>query len=479
MKAAAVTLLRKANVVDTRSGEILAETDVLIEGGKIAQIAAGLDVPAGAVVVDASGKYIVPGYNDMHAHPLARGTDPSATLELMLAFGITGYRQMSGTMELLRERREGTLTFPAASPALLGMPGPLLTPMNAATQEQAVATVREQAEAGADFFKCAIMSAPQFMAAQAEAVRLGVPIVGHLPSGVDVEEVSRIGMHSIEHFGSGLGLFACCSSDEEEIEKSVAAQPAVSIPSIKVPHFLDKPVDKVMSKVIAKIVLNPVNMNKPEGIEILDHAVETFDEEATRKIAERFVEDGTWNVPTLIRQKTSKLADDPQFPADPDMRFVAASTRKAWDSSVEKFGKFTAEQRATFAQSHEREYTLARIFDEAGVKMMVGTDSSGAVWVIPGAALHDEIDLLAQAGIAPLKLLQMLTLLPAEFLGREDSMGSVAQGINADLVILDADPVSDVASLHRISGVVRDGKYYGKAELAAMKDRIAAARAID
>ncbi|GAA3290481.1 hypothetical protein GCM10020295_05020 [Streptomyces cinereospinus] len=399
----------------------------------------------------------------------------AATLELMLAHGITGYRQMSGDFDLLHARARGELRFPDASPALLAMPGPLLTMLNTATPEQAVATVREQVAAGADFVKSAAMSKERFFDAQAEALRLGVPIVGHLPGGIDVLRASRLGIRSIEHFGSGLGVLACCSTEEHDIQRAAGERQRLSLPKIKMP-FMDKAVNALMRRV----VLNPVNLNKAEDVAIVDRAVRTYDEDRTRELAAHFVADGTWHVPTLIRQKTSKLCDDPSFAADPDLRYMSPATLRTWHGVVGRFRKrFTPEQRATLAASHRAEYDMARIFDEAGVRMLVGTDSSGAVWVVPGAALHDEIDLLAEAGVPPLRLLQMLTLFAAEFLGTTDSMGTVEAGRNADLVLLDADPVADAANLHRVVGVVRAGTHYSEQDLTATKDRLAAARTVD
>lgn len=468
-------LLRAATVVDTRDGSLLPGTDVLVEDGVIVAVGPGLGAPAGTEVVETGGRYLVPGYNDMHAHPLARGGDPAPTLELMLAHGITGYRQMSGELSLLHARAAGTLAFPESAPALLAMPGPLLTMVNTGTPEQAVATVREQVAAGADFVKSAAMTRDRFFDAQAEALRLGVPIVGHLPAGIDVLRASGAGMKSIEHFGSGLGVLGCCSTEEHAVQEAAGARQRLSLPKVRLPFM-----DRVVGALMKRIVLNPVNLNKAEDIAIVDRAVRTYDQGRTRELAERFAADGTWHVPTLIRQKTSKVCDDPGFAADPDLRYMSPGTLRSWHGVAVRFGRrFTPEQRAVLAVSHRYEYEMARIFDAAGVRMLVGTDSSGAVWVVPGAALHDEVDLLAEAGLAPLRLLQMLTLDAAEFLGATATMGTVAPGRNADLVLLDANPVTDATHLHTVSGVVRAGRHYPERELTAVKDRLAASSTVD
>ena len=118
---------------------------------------------------------------------------------------------------------------------------------------------------------------------------------------------------------------------------------------------------------------------------------------------------------------------------------------------------------------------FTKLLADNGVAMMTGTDSGGAGhWEISGVALHREIDLMRQAGLKPLTILQMTTLNGAKFLHREDRMGSVAVGKDANLVMLDANPVASAANLHRINAVIRSGNYYGKDSLERLKQDAAA-----
>jgi hypothetical protein len=126
-------VLDNATVVDTRTGRLTPHRAVVVEGSRIASIAEAGTVKAapGDRMIDAKGKFIVPGYNDMHAHPLNPG-DTVNQLQMMLAMGITGFRQMSGSPELLAARKAGTL-MPKLAPTLLVTPGSLLVGPNAAT----------------------------------------------------------------------------------------------------------------------------------------------------------------------------------------------------------------------------------------------------------------------------------------------------------------------------------------------------------
>ena len=111
-----------------------------------------------------------------------------------------------------------------------------------------------------------------------------------------------------------------------------------------------------------------------------------------------------------------------------------------------------------------------------GVKILAGSDLGG-IWVIPGFSLHQEFHELANAGLSPLEVLQATTLNAAEFLHRETTMGTVDQGKDADLVLLDANPIVDVANLDKISAVLVNGRYFPRQSLDKMKIGVAEAYA--
>src|SRR6185312_1675630 len=135
----------------------------------------------------------------------------------------------------------------------------------------------------------------------------------------------------------------------------------------------------------------------------------------------------------------------------------------------------TPERRAMLKRFWALQLHLTKLLARSGVSMMTGTDAGGlGQWDVSGVALHQEIDLLRQAGLKPLTILRMTTLNGAKFLHREDRMGSVAVGKDANLVLLDANPVASAANLHRIDAVVRSGTYYGKDALETLKQDAAA-----
>ncbi|WP_236796860.1 amidohydrolase family protein [Amycolatopsis sp. GM8] len=463
------TVLRDVTVVDTHDGTLRSGMDVRIDGGTIATITAtGGDLDG--TVIDGGGRYVVPGYLDMHAHPLGDG-DASGRLALMLASGITGFRQMGGTPELLAQRRSGTLPVPADAPAPLVIPGmPLLTPVNARDEATVVATVRKQFEQGADFIKVGETTPAVFAAAQAEANRLGIPILGHLPTGADVREASRNGMRCIEHLGPGVGVLAACCADEDGIratlDRHLAAERAAPVPQL----------DERMAAGLRAMVVNPLLSRSDVDVDVLRRAGETFDEAKARELAELFATHGTWHCPTLVRSRTTQYADQPGYRDNPDLRYMATETLNTWQQVADAFARRSPAAREVYRRNYEIQLRLVKVFDEAGVPMLAGSDACGAVWEVPGISLHEEFDELARAGLSPLRVLQMTTVDGAEFLGLADRIGSVEEGKAADLVLLDADPLRDVRSLRAIAGVCRAGRYHDRADLDRIRDEVARAR---
>jgi hypothetical protein len=411
----------------------------------------------------------------MHAHVL-NVDDPTNDLALMLANGITGWRQMAGSSEILKERRNGTLPMSGIQPELLATPGSLITVLNAGTPADGIATVKQEKAEGADFIKMILVSEPTFDAVQKESTKLGLPMVGHLPPGVDIHAASKGGMKSIEHLGGGTGLMIGCSRDERamraEIEKAALFQGFGYKLLFLVPFK-----DKLMQLATPKIVTDPDLLLGPPTIAEMRRIIDTFDEEKCKRLAAELVANGTWQVPTLIRDKTSMLAAAPEFLNDPNVRYMSPADTKLWRDTEQKFvQKFSAGDRRTLRDFYGLHLKVVSIFEAAGVPMMTGDDAVGAIWVVPGFAMHQEFDEFAKAGVSPLHILQDATLKPAEFLGRTASMGSVDAGKNADLVLLDGNPVEDAANLHKIDGVVRGGFYFSAADLAAMKRKVADAQ---
>ncbi|UAJ79506.1 amidohydrolase family protein [Leifsonia sp. ZF2019] len=471
---AARTIIAGVTVVDVRTGGLLPDSELVISDGLITAVARAGTTPRTDHddVLTPGPVFVVPGFTDTHAHALNL-TEPDGTLALMLAFGITSFRQMSGSSDLLRRRARDQLGLPADSPALTALCGEILSPANAATPMEARETVRSEAADGADFIKVAAVSPDTLTAVQREAAAWGVPVAGHLPAGADPRAAARLGF-TIEHLGPGIPLLAACSTDEQAIQAQLRSGSELRLPRLPRPVLA-----RILTMALPRVVVNPTARATDSSIALLQHALDTFDDGKARELAQLFVREDTWVTPTLVRQLTSQRADIPSFRDDPDLRYVKPGTVRFWTRSADHFSKkYTPQQHATFAAQHDTELRLVKIFAEEGVRMTTGSDATGAGWVIAGPSLHREFDLLAAAGVDPLRILQMTTVDAASLVGRSEDSGTIEVGKLADLVFLARDPRESAAHLHDIVGVVRQGRHYAPSDLSALREGVAAARSV-
>jgi len=450
-------VIEGVTVVDVKTGALAPGMSVVIKDGKISRIAraSSIAVRGNAEAIDAHGKFVVPGYLDMHAHPL-NATDPTPALKLMLSNGITGYRQMSGSPELLQARMAGKLKYPQ-SPELLALPGTILTDTLTPTPEAVEAEVRKQKAQGADFIKTVGLSSKNFYAAGKEAKAQGLTYSGHMNTDINVREGARI-MRSIEHLGPLEVMLMGCSSDEASIRDFVSHTHSEP-PQVG-------PTTPAMQAMLARIIANPMMMTKPYQFESMQRVIGSFDAVRCRELAGELVKDGSWQVPTLIRLRTMQVADDAAYRNDPNNRFMPPPVRQMWNELGTQFAqRVSPGNREIYKRFFVLQLKFTKLLQDAGVPMLAGSDAGGSIWVVPGFSLHQDFDLFAEAGLTPLQVLQIATVNGARFLGRESTMGTVEAGKNADLVLLDANPLAEVANMHKIAGVVRAGDYYSPAAL--------------
>lgn len=453
-------VIEGVTVVDTQTGDRSPNMSIVIDNDLISQVGPLADImpAAGDAVVDGTGLFIVPGYNDMHTHALTAG-DAGTNLRVMLANGITGFRQMSSTPEILaRLAAEGSVT--GSGPALLAIPGAILNDGNVRTAEQVAAEIHSQKEAGADFIKILVDNPLVYMAALDAAQAEGIPIAGHFPPTISAEAAAEHGMDSMEHLGPRETLLLSASSREDEFRTLIANAPSPPPPSAPpTPEFY------------ARVIANPIPFTSPAQFERMFAMAETYDVGKARALARVLKTHAVWQVPTLIRLQTMNHGDDPLFANDPNLEFVTEQERGLWQAIAAGYAASIPEgAKERLDDLYATQMALTRLMAEEGVPMLAGSDYGGQ-WLVAGFSLHQEFAELAKAGLTPLEILQMTTLNAAAFLGHEDRMGRVASGMPADLVLLSADPIADSANLDQIEGVINAGTYYDRNALDAMLGR--------
>lgn len=461
---AADLVIRNVTIVNVRDGSLAPDMAVVITGDRIESLAPAASVTQDPDVrqVDGQGRFLVPGYNDMHTHHL-NSPSPQTSLPLLLAHGVTGFRQMAGTTELLANRAAGNRLISADDPALLSLPGPVLFGPTVATPDAIRAEIRAQKAAGADFIKVVEVPPEAFLAGAEEAKALDIAYAGHMPATVDPRDAIRAGMTAIEHMGPTISLLLDCSTAEDAIRAEMAQASPVS-------RNIDFNLDPAA---LARLTANPVLLTPPAGFALIARVLATYDEARCQALASDLAASDTWVVPSLSRLEAMYLGNAPELRNNPALQYVTPRERQLWNAVGDEFAtRLTADQQQILADLLQRHYRLVKLFDDKGVKMTFGTDFGGQ-WLVSGQSAHHEFDLLARAGIPPLRILQMATLDAARYLRRETTMGTVEAGKAADLVLLGGNPLADAANLHRVEGVVRAGRYHDAAALQAIREQAA------
>lgn len=473
---ASLGVIANVTVVDTRDGSLSPGQAVVIRDGRIETVTdmAGLTIPEGAEVIDAGGQFVVPGYLDMHAHALMLPggdddddhghshdngiDDQSVVWNLMLANGVTGFREMSGSAERIAHGRAVNAASAAGeidAPEVLGSLGAMFLGQ-AQTPEDGVAFVQARLAEGADFLKIFGGRPDVVLAMLDEARANNLPVAGHLPQLNDTAELSRRGWTAIEHLGGGWGFLIDCSPAAPAIRERLAQQQAGG-PQQLPPTFILNP-QLYIGNATAPVYQGVMGSHDPARCEAL---------------GQTFIDNDTWQIPTLIRLRTMNEGGAAHFREDPNLRYLAPEARAQWESLGQQFAEtVTPETQATLAAFYELQLQVIGQMQAQGVRMLAGSDLGG-IWVLPGFGLHQEFAELARAGFSPLEVLQATTLHAAEFLGRDD-LGTVAEGRRADLVLLSANPLEDVANLASIAGVFLHGRHFPAEALDAMREAVAA-----
>jgi hypothetical protein len=403
------------SVLSMTSDRVDKNQTVIVRDGRIAEIgpAHRIKVPPGAIRIDGRGKYLMPGLIDMHVHQFA---DFRETL-LFVANGITTVRNMSGRPDLLK-LREIIAKDQSVAPSFYTC-GPFLLGFKDAAVAQT--TVGRQCDAGYDCIKIYDTfdwSIDAYNAAVDLANKRGVPVVGHLPLNLTLEQTVRPGRQTVEH--------------TEQFLNDYFFKPGVGLDASKIPY-------------VVKLVKNA----------------------------------GAAVDPTLfVFHAIALMAGDPTFKAlcdDPNLRFIDPKTRDQWvahNSYRKRFGeKSIPRTMRTFAFMQQ----LTRAFEDGGITLLLGTDSSeDQPFILPGFAIHRELADLVSAGLSPYQALRAGTVDAARILGGADQFGSVTVGKRADLLLLDASPLDDVGNVNRRAGVMLRGHWLAQNDLQLMLNQLAA-----
>ena len=426
--------VRHVAVVDVNAGQLLPDMTVEIRGRTIAAMDKDgrVRVARGARVINGRGKYLIPGLWDMHVHLSFPQGAAQIFLPVMVANGVLGARDMHSFLPAIISLKRAVATGAQVGPRLFvagtAVDGPnsyLPAARIVHTPEEAREAVRDLKAAGVDFIKV-YSSLPKdlYLAVAAAARSERIPFVGHVPYPVTAAEASDAGQRSLEHLTE---VDVSTSSEEESI------------------------------KVEEREAMNQKHGYIPDPVRLKS----TFDSAKAAALFERFRKNNTWQVPTLVVfYQERRLAEPGLVGNDSLLVYIPKLLRNYWRSLPTDIA---VKMVALYAIHSD----LVGRLNRAGVPILAGSDSPNP-FVYPGFSLHDELGLLVRSGLSPAEALRTATINPATFLGVTDSLGTVARGKVADLVLLDANPLEDIANTRRIRAVIQDGRLLDRRALDAM-----------
>ena len=460
-------------VIDPRDGSTHSDMSVLVRAGKIVSVLATTAVGAAAAdlrVIDGAGRFVVPGYNNMHTHVLQEER-AELFMATMLREGTTGMRQLAGPDALLQRRAEGRLSLGAETPTLLAMAGAILMPFNSPTIERIRHEISRQKDLGADFIKMIMVERDVFFAAVSWAHQQGMSIGGHLPPSITPSEASDAGYDYLEHLGTSANIWIETSSERTALRAIASTSLALPNALGYIPFAEQLFSSSLVTKATATTLLNPALSDSPESITVLQRALDTFDAGAAKEMAATFVKNGTTQTPTLSRLRTEYRMDAPEYKDHPWLGMLSAEVRNNFQTTRTAFLELPEARRSAYHDYYDTALKLVGILHKEGVPIMTGSDGPGGN---PGQDMPSEFQELAAAGLNPLDVLRAATTVPAAFLGRADRMGAVDAGMAADFVLLDSDPLASVDNLSSINAVVNSGNYQTAAQLDEIVDRLLA-----
>ena len=438
-------LVRHATLVDVEHARTLPGQAVVIRGADI--VAVGEDATLAGQwrarrTVDARGRYLIPGLWDMHVHfggGPALVEENKALLPLYVAHGITSVRDASGDLpgQVLAWRAQianGQLFGPQlfTSGAKIEGIAPVWKGTLEAGDEAGVdaALDREQRDR-VDFVKItdSTLKPELFLYALSEAKKRGLRTSGHIPMALTVGQAVDAGISSIEHLDYA---FQAGIPDEAAIAADFAA-------------------------------------GRIDRAEASRRLHEGFDRATAMAAYRRFAERGVAVTPTLDGSRILSFLDSETHADDPYLAYIGPGLRRTYAWRVERAASATPEQIQARHARHARVAAVLPLLQEAGVRIMAGTDAGFLnSYNYPGIGLHNELALYVRHGLTPAQALATATRNGPAWFGRLDRYGAIAAGKAAELVLLERNPLQDLGATPGIDTVVMRGVVYDRAALDAM-----------
>jgi imidazolonepropionase-like amidohydrolase len=468
---AATLVIANTRIIDVKRGTVGEPTDLVIEGNRIV----GLQAPGSPrskdqTIHDARGAFVVPGYWDMHAHVNSVEHAERWTLPLMLAAGVTGVRDMAGdcftlgcsdSIEFMRSLQKRIAAGELAGPRIVAIGSAVIEgprerepgapDWSAPGDTKSVHTLlAELNKGGVDFIKpYDSMPRAVYLKMLRGARESGLPVSGHIPLSVSLQDALRAGVATIEHAKHPLIDCSSYSATFHDVFDQWAQGKS----------------ERIYSSWAAGGDNNLGGYYQP--------LLAGFDAQRCDRTIQAMRESSVHYVPTLITRRFEALADENDFLADARIDHVPASLRSDWrgDSSRYK-ARFAAspDDKRAYVEVYEQALRLTGRAHAAGVPILVGTDAPDS-YCFPGSGLFDEMRELRKAGLSNGAILKAATLDAARFMHADADHGTVEVGKIADLLLLQANPLEDIDNAASLATVVFDGRMIDAPSIRALRER--------
>ncbi|WP_078063024.1 amidohydrolase family protein [Solirubrum puertoriconensis] len=441
-------VITHANVVDVEAERVLPDQTVCIAQGQIRRVQkSGTRTIAAKQTIDAQGKYLIPGLWDMHVH--FRGGDSLTTanrnlLPLYLAHGITTVRDAGGDLTpAIFSWREQMAAGKLAGPRIYTS-GPKLDGPRATWAGSLVVESPAQIEQAldslqrlkVDYVKLyeSTISREAFLGAIASAEKRGLTTTGHMPYTATLREAVESGLDASEHL---YYVFKACSAIEDSITTAIR---------------------------------NSQTSSKPLGLfAVLPAIYRTYDAATAARTYRMLAKHRTAVVPTLHIQKVLAELPDTDHARDTLLAYIDPKIQATYARRIASARAQSAATRAFNKQLGARFMSMVPQMQAAGVTLLAGSDSGPFnSYVYPGASLLGELVLMVQAGLTPAQALKTATVNGARFLKADQRSGTIRAGKDADVVLLNANPLQNISNLRGIHTVVARGQVYTAADLRQM-----------
>lgn len=428
------TAFVNVTVVPMDRERVIPAQTVVVKGGRIIEIGATnrIKPPAGAAIIDGSGKFLMPGLAEMHAHippgPQVADSVIERVLALFVLNGVTTVRGMLGDPRHLplRDRaRRGELLSP-----LVYTSSPSLNGNSMRTGAAAADSVVKYQQAGYDFMKMHPgISRGVFDTIATTAARVGIRFAGHVPLDVGIERAIEAKYWTVDHLDGFMeGLVP------ESQTRRFSAEEAGFFGLGLVMKADDSRIPSLAAKAKAAQV---------------------------------------WMVPTetLMRHVVGDFTVD-QMRTWPEMKYWSVAGVNGWVQQTNQMrgGGAPAEARVRYLELRRK---LIKGLHSAGVGFLLGSDAP-QVWNVPGFSVRRELAYLVDAGLTPFQALETGTRNVAAYLGTLPETGTVAAGKRADLILLDGNPLTDIANVGKQAGVMIGGRWLAATEIAQRLSALAA-----